>query len=133
MAEAKFDPAEFARTVERMADGQDLADWSNPAPKFDPKLHKDVRDDAIHGRTIDAYRRALEHHGLKYIPAHRLGVWNDMTPHTEGQWVHPDFDLKLAFTETDVLSMFPGGGEELHDWITDLKRRLSARRAGIVL
>jgi hypothetical protein len=133
MAEAKFDPAEFARTVERVADGEDLVDWSNPAPKFDPQIHRDVRADAIRGRKIEDYRQALEYHGLKYIPAHRLGVWNNMTPHTEGQWVHPDFDLQLAFTESDILSMFPLGAEELHEWITEQKRMLSARRAGLVL
>ncbi len=133
MAAPKPDLAEFARTLERVAADQDLGDWSNPAPKFDPKLHKDVRDDAIHGRKIEDYRQALERHGMRYIPAHRLGFWNNMTPHTEGQWVHPDYDLKLAFTETDVLSMFPLGAEELFTWIQEQKTRLAARRAGLVL
>lgn len=131
----KFDEAEFLRTLEKVAADQDLQDWSNPAPRFDPQVAKDVRDEKLRGNKIDRYRQALEGLGLRWVPARALGAWNNGTPHREGMWIHPDYDLQMAFTNDDVLQLFPGesGPEDLWNWAMDKKQRLAARRAGLLL
>lgn len=135
MADSKFDEAEFLRTLEKVAADKDIADWSNPAPRFDPQVAKDVRDEKLRGNKIGRYKQALEGHGFQWVPPKALGVWNNGAPHQEGMWIHPDYDLQLAFTSDDVLQLFPGttGPEDLWNWVTDKKQRLAARRAGLLL
>ena len=131
----KFDGAEFLRVLDRVAEDEDLADWSNPKPRLDSKLRKDVRDDAVRGDRIERYKQALESVGMVLVPPQALGAWNNGQPHTEPLWIHPDYALQIAFSEDDILTLFKGdsGPQELHEWVTDKQRRLAARRAGIVL
>lgn len=132
---ANFDPAEFARTLERVAADRDADGWG--PSKDDPKLRKDVRDDAIRGRKIDDYRQALEAVGMRWVPAAKLnlllGGWNDGTPHRVGMWIHPDYHLQCAFTEDDILTHFPGGPEQFFNWMVNRQRRLAAQQAGLIL
>lgn len=128
MAEGpKIDEAELARTIEKLANGQ-ASDWSNPAPRFDPQVHKDMRDDALHGRSASSFKQALEASGWKWVPADRLGTfgdgrWNDGSRHTVGMWVNSK--IGAAFTEDDIVMYFPEGPEELFKWT-------AARRATLI-
>jgi len=128
----KFDEAEFMRALERVAKDTDLGETPSA---FDPKLAKDVRDDKLRGNKIGRYVQALEGSGLVLVPARALGAWNNGQPHEEAMWIHPDYDLKVAFTEDDILQFFPGdtGPEDLWNFMTEKKRRLSAERAGLLL
>lgn len=127
----EFDEAEFWRTVEAIA-AERPDEWSNPKPQFDPKLAKDVRDDKLRGNKIGRYEQALRALGMVRLHPKQLGRWNDGRPHAEAMWVHPDRDLQLAFTETDVMAFFEGP-KELYEWATRLKMELAAKRAGLVL
>lgn len=129
---AQFDDAEFARTLERVAADQDAADWSNPKPKLDPQVHRDVRDEALRGRKIGDFHQALRACGMRWIPKERLGFWQDGTPHREGMWVHPDPDMHVAFTEDDIVMYFPAGPEEFWGWISKKAEKLAWQRAGLV-
>lgn len=129
----KFDEAEFLRTLEKVAADKDLGDWSTP--RLDPQVAKDVRDEKLRGNKIERYVKALSGLGFVLVPPEALGAWNDGQPHREAMWVHPDYDLQLAFTDDDVLQLFPGdtGPEDLWNWVTEKKRNLAARRAGLLL
>lgn len=128
---ARFDEAEFARSLERVAADMGLGD-DNPRPAFDPKLAKDVRDEKLRGNKIDRYSQALSSLGMVWLPKEALGVWNDGRPHTESMWIHPDPGMRVAFTESDILQLF-SGPEDLYLWMKAKERELAARRAGIIL
>ena len=132
MANSNFDPAEFARTVERIANEEDKGEIR---PRFDPQVHKDVREDALRGRKIGEYRQALENLGFHFIPAHRLnevlGGWSDGSPHREGMWIHPDYDLQLAFTSDDILAHF-SSPQNFWEWVHEQQVRTAAVRAGLI-
>lgn len=125
MAQSQFDPAEFARTIGRVAQGQGHGDV-NQTPAFDPKLRKEYVEAAIAGRKIEDYRPALENLGFKFIPADRLRRYDNGAKHAEGEWRNEN--VRLAFTDADILGGFPGGPEEFATWVEELKtkRRLQA-------
>lgn len=125
MVKPGFDGAEFRATLERMTSGTDHG-ISVTQPSFDPALHRDVTADAVAGRKIDDFKQALEALGFLFWPANKLLPYADGTPHAEGEW-RCGGPPRMAFTVTDVLSMFPGGPQELHEWVTD--QRLRHRKA----
>lgn len=133
MSQPKFDEAEFLRTLERLAADQGYGDWTPSA--YDPKVARDARDEKLRGNKIGRYVQALEGLGLVLVPPQALGFWNDGRPHRESMWIHPDYDMQLAFTDDDVLQLFPGesGPEDLWTWVTQRRQRLAAQRAGLVL
>lgn len=98
-----FDPAEFHRTLERMAEGTDYGQ-TDPRPEFNARLQEEVARESIHGRRIEEYQKALEGQGFVFVPAHLLPGWNNGRPRTEGEWRCQA--MKMSFTEENVLSMF---------------------------
>lgn len=120
----QFDPAEFARTLDRVAQGKD-ASSETMRPKFDPQVRKDVADEAIRGRKIEDFHRALEQNGWVYVPSHLLPPYKNGMPQPVGLWKHP---IVGALTEEDITSMFPGGPEEFDFWTKDIafKKRMQA-------
>lgn len=130
---ADFDEAEFHRALGRVLQDQETIDWGHATR--DPKLEKDVRDDKLRGNKIERYAQALEGLGMVLVPPQALGLWSDGSPHQEPLWIHPDFDLQVAFSEDDILQLFPGdsGPEDLWNWVKEKQQALAARRAGILL
>lgn len=131
MGKQEFDQAEFLRTLERVAEERGYGDQPMHSA-FDPKLAKDVRDEKLRGNRIERYEQALRSLGMVWLPKEALGVWNDGTPHKESMWIHPDKDMHVAFTETDILQLF-SGPEDLWLWVKDKEKRLACQRAGVIL
>lgn len=80
--------------------GQDRED----RPAFDAKLHRDVVAEAVHGRKIGTYVRALGKAGFRYLPPEHLPPWQDGKGRMEGEWRHER--LRLALTDSMVCSWF---------------------------
>lgn len=99
----QFDPAEFRRTLDRMAEGNDFGQ-TDFRPEFNPRLQEEVARECIHGRRIEDFKKALEAQGFEYTPPHLLPVWNNGLPRTEGEWRCTA--LQMSFTEENILSMF---------------------------
>lgn len=124
-----FNQAEFNATLERVARGEDHGQ-ENPQPGFDARLHRDVRADAVRGRKIEDYRTALEAQGFEYCPVEAMLPWEDGTPKTDAEW--RSRRLRLAFTETDILTMFRGP-EDFFVWCEKQKLMRRAAKSGLVI
>lgn len=98
--------------LERVRRGDDYGSF-NPRPELDEKQKAEFMRQAADGRTPEAYQRALEHHGFKYVPAPLLQPL-DGIPQEEGQWRHEG--LRRAFRPSDVTTMFTSP-EDLDNWI----------------
>jgi hypothetical protein len=129
VAGEKFDAEAFGRTLARMAQEQDHGS-TNPRPLFDGQLHKDVVDDAIHGRKIADYRTALEAGGFAWYPPASLPAWNTGQPRTEGEWRNPK--LRLAFTASEITARFETP-EVFFQWLEHHRLKLRAARLGLAL
>lgn len=106
--------AEFAATLERLVNDQAAGD--DPVrPNQDPREQVAFAREQAAGRTVEDFRAALEHCGYVFFAAEQLGRWNNGMPHTEGMWVHANFELEIAFTETDVARVFQSP-EDLANW-----------------
>jgi hypothetical protein len=127
MKPPSFNQAEFAATLDRMKGGTDhsLVPF---APRFDPILRREVQADAIAGRKIDDYHRALESQGFMFWSPERLPPLRDGRVRTEGEWRNRR--LRMGFTDSDILTMFPGGPQEFFEWCNaqKLKLRIQASR-----
>jgi hypothetical protein len=116
-----FDAAEFARTIERVRQGQDL---TAPQPIFDPKQHQDAVAEAVRGRKIADYRQALGNGGFTYWPPNALPTLQDGRKQTRGLWRNNY--LRKAFTTEDVLAWFETP-EDLWKWIQKQKAKHARR------
>ena len=125
----EFNSAEYHATLVRMLAGQDAA-AENPQPGFDPQLYRDVRAEAVRGRRIEDYRPALEAEGFEFFPARALSTWADGQPKTEPEW--RSRRLRMAFTETDILTMFRGP-EDFCQWCERQQMERRMRASGLVL
>jgi hypothetical protein len=128
VAGPRFDEAAFGETLARIARGQDHGSV-NQTPAFDPKLRREHLEAAISGRKIIDYRAALENTGFSFVPAKYL-------PRIDGRLQKDDLwrntQLRLAFTEDEILGGFPGP-EEFVTWIEECRLRRRAQMAGLLL
>ena len=140
----RFDPEAFARTMRALKDGTSAADV--PArPLFDPVQHRNVVEDAIHGRRIEDYRVALERGGFTFWPKGSIPLGctamsptEPPRPLLEGQWRRPadrKLNRRLALTDAQVTAWF-ATPEELWKWLENLattEQRLAKRQASLPL
>lgn len=98
--------------LERVRRGDDHGAF-NVRPEMDEKQQADFLAGAADGRTSDAYRKALEHHGFVFVPAARLPRFGGKIQE-EGQWRHRG--LRKALRPTDVTTMFTSP-ENLDQWV----------------
>lgn len=125
----EFNPVEFGATLARMREGADAA-YENPQPGFDSRAHREILGDAARGRNPADYKMALEAQGFEFVAAQALLPWEDGRPKTEGEW--RSFRLKLAFTESDLLTMFRGP-EDFFLWCEKLKLKRRAARSRLLV
>ena len=141
MPRSNFDPAEFQRTLERISEGTDHGQ-DVPRPGFDSAQHREVVAQATHGRSVEAYTKALESHGFTFWPMGTIppgcegdGILEPPRPLMEGQWRRPpttDLKRSLALTNNQVLAWFPGGPQELWQWVENMKlTQASMARRGL--
>ena len=136
----RFDPEAFERTMRALKEGTSAADV--PArPLFDPVQHRNVVEDAIHGRRIEDYRMALERGGFTFWPKGTIPPGCEATsltepprPLLEGQWRRPadrKLNRRLALTDAQVTAWF-SSPEEFWRWLTTMsttEQRLAKRQA----
>jgi hypothetical protein len=121
----KFDPAELARTLERMTQGKDFGQGEQ-RPEFDHKLHKDVVDASVRGRRVEEYKQVLDHYQFSYFPADKCPRLQNGQHPTEGQWRSQKY--RMAFTSDEVCAHFPAGPMEFDQW---MKKQILKRRAAV--
>ena len=117
----RFDPVEFAATMNRLTDRKGYGD-EVIKPKFDPVQFVEARAEAEHGRRIQDYVTALERAGFVFWPANSIPP-GCLNPLMEGQWRRrPDRRVprRIAMTDSDVSSWFPEGPEQLWTWLQKL-------------
>ena len=133
---APFNPEEFERTVQALREGTSAAD-SPSRPPFDPYQARQVAAEAVHGRRIEDYRRALERAGFTYWPAGMIppgcegNPLEPPRPLTVGQWRRPadgKIPKRLALTDDQITAWFHGP-EELWRWLTDMANAQKIRQA----
>ena len=125
----ELNPAEFAATLARMRERSDAA-FENPQPGFDPYLYREVRADAAQGRNPADYKTAMEAQGFEFLPVEALLPWDDGKPKTEGEW--RSSRLRLAFTESDLVTMFRGP-EDFFLWCEKLKLQKRAAKSRLLI
>jgi hypothetical protein len=135
-APAPFNPEEFARTLQAIKTGTSAAD-SPMRPAFDPLQHREVVEEAVHGRRIEDFRQALERAGFAYWPANSIPTGCESTnplepsrPLVEGQWRRPAdkrLPRRLALTDSQVTAWFQNP-EDLWQWLTDLANQARIRQ-----
>lgn len=109
-------------SLDRVRRGADHGEF-NPRPDFDPKQAAELQAEQRDGRTAEAYRPVLEHHGFVWreiaqLPALEGNEFRtDLVYRTEGEWRHRK--LRLAFTPTDLTTGFPGGPPDLDQYLKD--------------
>ena len=108
-----FNAAEFEATIGRIRSGTD-ATYEISRPLFDAQLDKEVHEDAISGRHIEAYHQVLEYHGFVFIGPQTLGPYSNGAPRVVGEWRNAQ--LHRAFTARDILTGFKCP-EDFHQWI----------------
>jgi len=113
------DPAELAATLARMREGTDFGQTAL-RPAYDAREWRERDEAARAGRRPESYRQALEYHGFVYWPPHLLPPDPHGRPRTEGLWRHKG--LRFALGETQVARDFPGGPEQLDQWLRDQKK-----------
>jgi hypothetical protein len=126
----EFNPRAFDATMERIRQDRDFGS-TNSRPRFDPVLYRDVVDDAKHGRKIDDYRQCLERLGARFYTPRQRGPFADGQPRTEGEWIIAD--IHCAMTSDQICAWFPGGPEELWEWVAQLRLENRAQQAGLFL
>ena len=132
----RFDPEEFARTMQALRDGTSAAD-TPLRPAFNPIQHREVVDEAQHGRRIEQFKQALERAGFTYWPANSIPPGCESTnplepprPLVEAQWRRPadrQLPKRLAMTEAQVTAWF-SGPEEFWRWITTMANQERIRQ-----
>ena len=133
---APFNPEEFARTMAALKDGTSCADMV-ARPAFDPAQHRNVVEDAQHGRRVEQFKQALERAGFTYWPANSIPPGCESTnplepsrPILEGQWRRPadkQLPKRLALTDAQVTAWF-SGPEEFWEWITTMVNQERVRQ-----
>lgn len=114
----QLDPAEFARTLQRVRDGKDVG-MEDQRCRVDSRQLAEIHKDRGGGRSPAIYRKALEYHGFKYVPA-MLRAPDEMgRPHLEGEWRHNG--LRFALGEFQLTRDFPGGPQQLDTWLREMK------------
>lgn len=111
--------------LERVKRGDDHSLF-NPRPDMDEGQKTDFLAQAADGRLPEAYQKALEYHGFKFVPAGELPRWAG-EPQEEGQWRHDG--LRRALRPSDVTTMFTSP-EDLDQWVRreKLSNRLVRRK-----
>ena len=136
----RFDPEEFQRTMLALKDGTSAADV--PArPAFDYAQHRNVVEEAVHGRRAADYKQALERGGFTYWPKGSIPPGCESTnplepprPLVEGQWRRPadrKLPKRLALTDAQVASWF-SSPEEFWKWLTtmaEIENQLRAQQS----
>lgn len=122
MGRPRFDPAEYRRTLERVAQREGFGD-SPAIPGFDPKQHAELMEAAAQGRKPEDYRQVMEAHGFLRIPA---GVMLNGRPVPQAIWRRewPELNLKYAFTDQDLVTGYRGP-EDFDAW---LREQIHVRR-----
>lgn len=115
---------DFRETVGRLKDRTDHG-LTETRPAFDPKIAREFREEAAHGRKEEAYVQALEAAGLRFFPDVEL-IRAGRFPTGEGLWIHPDARYELAFTGADLLGGFQGP-EHFDRWIKAHKKAIDLR------
>ena len=133
---SKFDPAEFASAMERIAEGTSAADVPM-RPPFDWRQHQDVVEECRHGRRVKDYQQALERAGFVRWPAGSIppeclstSLVEPPRPLMEAQWRRPASNNlpNLAITDDQVASWF-SSPEELWTWLTKLRDQAKTKAA----
>lgn len=138
MEPSRFDQAEFAQTMARIAEGDSHGDTPT-RPGFDFVQHQEVVAEAMQGRRIEDYKKCLETFGFKFYPAGSIPPGCEASnplepprPIVESQWRRPaDVKIRrrLAMTEAQVVSWF-STPQELWQWLKDMSTadRMQAER-----
>ena len=131
-----FNPEEFSRTMAALRDGTSAAD-APLRPAFDPAQHREVVQDAVHGRRIEQFKQALERAGFTYWPPNTIPPGCESTnplepprPLVEGQWRRPadrQLPKRLALTEAQITAWF-FGPEEFWKWLTGMANQEKIRK-----
>ena len=134
----RFNQEEFERTMQALKEGTSAADVPT-RPAFDLVQHRNVVEDAVHGRHIEDYKRALERGGFTYWPKGSIppgceakNILEPPRPLVEGQWRRPadrKLPKRLALTEAQVLAWF-SSPEEFWTWLTTMAKadQISAKK-----
>lgn len=139
--DVRFDYDAFRASLDRVRSGKDKTD-APVRPGFDPKLAKDVHDDARQGRKIEDYKQALDYLGWKFCTVAELGpvMFGERGPvmRTEGEWrnlrhaaKYPD--IRSAFTSNQICEMFPDGPKQFFEWYSERFERARAKAAGLII
>lgn len=130
----KFNPRLFAETLDRVRQGTDYGQ-DNIRPTFDPALHRDVVDDARHGRKVEDYKQCLDAIGFRFKTPAQLGPFSGPgggIPRTEGEWVLRSGSLRLNMTSDEIVAWF-ASPEDLWNCVERWKLEQRAEAAGLVL
>ena len=132
MAKMFIQPGSVERILDRIRRGVDHGAVEQ-RPAFDPRERADAEKRTADGRSVEAYRSALEAHEFRWFPAARmlaraLTTGMGAGPAVEGQW-RSKICGGMAFSPSDLLSLFKTP-EDLARWLKreTLKHRLLARR-----
>lgn len=115
-------------SLDRVRKGDDHGEF-NPRPQFDPKQEAELRADQKAGRTAEIYLKTLAYHGFVWLSVQQLPMLEGGVYRTEGEWRHQK--LRLAFTVTDLTAGFPGGAEDLDQYIRDAILAEKTRRGRV--
>ncbi len=136
----KYDAGAMAKAMERIRDGADHGSQVQ-RPQFDPRERAELLRRASDGKSPEAMRRVLEHHGFRFYPAELVAeaalmagtemvtAPGEAAPEVEGQWRHTG--LRLALTPSDLVANY-ASHEDLDRWVKreKLERRLTRARVG---